>query len=137
MFRPAVITDASFILGLLREFYDKAGHIYGIPFDDKSTLKLIHAVIADGICLVGSSSCAGASFYPFTFNERAIIAHVRFWFFKNCGEIRILDELKARCREAGATHMAASSHAPNHTIGRWYVKHLSFTPCETEYLTSL
>lgn len=136
MFRPAVISDAPKILDLLREFYGKQGAIYGIPFCDVTSAITIQHVIRKGICLVGPTSVAGATIQPFPYNDAAQIAHVHFWYFKRAREMRIFETLLTACREAGATHVAAVSHPPNHVIGRHYRKFL-LSPCELKHIRRL
>lgn len=133
MFRPAVFSDAPFIVDLLAEFYAKQGHIYGIPFDQRSTVRLVIRVLKQGICLVGKSSVAGAMLVPFPYNDRFKVAHVSFWYFRSAREIRIFERLMALCREAGATHLKATSHG---AITKHYAK-LGLTFCEGAHLVAL
>ena len=119
-FRQAEASDISFILGLLREFYRKAGSVYGIPFDGPSTIITIGEVMRKGVCLVGPTSCAGALVLPFPYSYKARVANVVFWYFKSSREIKIFDELMAACKTAGATHIIAASHPPHHTIAKLY-----------------
>ncbi|MFA6239969.1 MAG: hypothetical protein WC655_03525 [Candidatus Hydrogenedentales bacterium] len=136
-FRLAVPGDIPFILELLREFYRRAGAVYaGIPFDGPSTILTVAGVLAGGLCLVGPSSCAGANFVAFPYNHTALVAHVQFWYFKNAREIAIFEALCDACKVAGATHIWASSHAPGHTIAKWY-RRKGLSECESEHIRGL
>ena len=135
-FRPAKLSDAGFVLGLVRDFYRKSGGIYGIPFDSASTFQTINTTIVQGVCLVGPSSTAGAIFNFSPFNHSAVVAQVLFWFFKSAREIRILDEMKRACANAGATHLCCASHFPENRIGRHYER-LSMKPIEQWHMTEL
>jgi hypothetical protein len=135
-FRQATANDVAFILELLREFYRKAGAIYGIPFDGPSTIQTIAQVIARGVCLVGPSSCAGATLAPFIFNHSKVLAETTFWCFRKPSEILIFEALMAQCKAAGATHIGVASLFPNNAIGRYYAR-LGFTFCEKRALSEL
>ncbi len=137
-FRRAVPGDIPFILELLREFYRRADgeRLYGIGFDGPSTILTIADVLAHGLCLVGPSSCAGANFLHFPWNHTALVAHVQFWYFKNAREIAIFEALADACKAAGATHIWASSHAPSHTISKWYARK-GLSECESEHIREL
>lgn len=121
-FRLATADDVPHVLELLQAFYEKAGGIYGIPFDRVSTIKTIAHVMGHGICLIGPSSTAGAVVSQFPYNHDARVAHVWFWYFKAAREIRIFEALMEACKEAGATHLSAASLFPDNRIGRFYAK---------------
>ena len=122
-FRRAEPEDIPAILDLLREFYNKQGHIYsGIKFDPASCIETITAVMRDGICLVGDGCCAGAIGVPFPYNRNALFANVVFWYFKRPSGIHIFEALMAECKKAGATHFSAASHFPDRRIERYYQK---------------
>lgn len=135
-FRRATADDVEFVLELLREFHGKAGGIYGVPFHGPSEILRIARVLADGICLVGPSSCAGALIEPFPSNHKARVAQVHFWYFRHAREIRIFEALMTACRELGATHIAAYTQADRPTIGRWYER-FSLKPAEVCYMAEL
>lgn len=121
-FRPAQSSDVLFMLNLVRDGYKKNCSVYGIKFDGPSTLLTIANALTRGLCLVGPSSCAGAIITPFPYNHNAQVATVLFWCFKSSREIAIFGELLKHCRDAGATHISASSHFPDNSIGRFYAK---------------
>lgn len=137
-FRRAVPADIPVLLELLREFYRRADgeRIYGIGFDGCSTILTISNVLARGLCLIGPTSCAGAIFWPFPWNHMALVAHVQFWYFKRAREIAIFEALADACKAAGATHIWASSHAPKHTVARWYARK-GLSECESEHIRQL
>lgn len=135
-FRPAQSSDVLFMLNLIRDGYKKHCSIYGIKFDGASAMFTIANVMARGVCLVGSSSCAGAVIAPFQYNHKAIIAQVMFWNFKAPREIEIFDALSDACKEAGATHINAASHFPNNTISRYYAKKMLIN-CEVQSMKQL
>lgn len=130
MFRPANHSDIPFITDLLEEFYSKQGHIYGIAFDRASTVRTVRRVIDTGICLVGPRSVAGGVIRPSHYNEAARVAMVTFWYFTRAREIRIIEAFRNACAEAGATHLSAISHPPDHRIARYYKKWLAMTEVE-------
>lgn len=130
MFRPANFSDIPFICDMLEEFYAKQGHVYGIPFDRASTCRTVRRVLASGVCLVGPRSVAGAMIRPSHYNEAALVAMVTFWYFTRAREIKILLALRDACRTAGATHLCAISHPPDHRIARFYKKRLAMKPVE-------
>ena len=91
IFRRADIQDVVFIARLLREFYSRVGHIYRIPFNYESTLSTVDEVVRRGVCLVGPTSCAGATISAFPWNNEAEIACVVFWYFQDKHEIKIFE----------------------------------------------
>lgn len=137
-FRLARTDDIPFILELVRELCRKTGlnDRYGIPFDGASAILTIGGVLANGLCLVGKSSCAGAVFFPYPYNHAAKIAHVQFWYFRNAREIAIFEALADACKGAGATHIYAASIPPRHTVGKWYRKK-GLSECESEHIGQL
>lgn len=137
MFRPATYEDAPFISELVGEFYSHVGAVYrGIPYDFETGVAAALAVIKNGICLVGPSSCAGAVLKPFDWNRAFIVAHVAFWYFRSAREMAIFDALAALCRDAGATHVYANSHFPQNNVGRFYASR-DFLPAECGYFIAL
>lgn len=135
-FRRATFEDGVFILKLLREFYQKHCGAYGIAFDVDTAMLTVDEIIHRGIFLVGPTSYAGALIQPCLWNNEATIATVMLWWFKKPREIRILDALLAECKEAGATHVVASSHFPKNTVGRLYARK-SLHPVETQFIGQL
>lgn len=135
-FRPAIVDDVPFITSLLSEFYHRAGSIYGIPFNEASTIQTIRQVLDRGVCLVGPSSCAGALLCKFPYNHDAIIAQVAFWYFKRPKEIAIFDALMKACKERGATHINATSLTSCPAIQRHY-EAFKLTPVEIQSIREL
>lgn len=136
IFRRATPSDTVFIMRLLREFYREKGAIYaGIPFDEGTTAAMIDHVILHGIALVGPTSCAGAFVLPFTFNARAIQAHVLYWYFREAREIAIFDEMLKICRDLKITHLCAAAPL-NTAVGRYYRKK-GLMVSETQYIIDL
>lgn len=135
-FRRATSHDVALIHRQLKQFYAKQGHVYaGIPFDTESAVDTIMQCILAGICLVGPTSCAGAVLTPFPYNRQAIVANVVFWYSTN-HEIEIFKVLGLICKAAGATHISATSHPPEHRIARYY-KRLGLTPAEQHSMCPL
>ena len=135
-YRLANLNDVTFIARLIREFYNKTGGVYGIPYDHESMLITIDETIRTGICLVGPNSCAGAYINLFPSNCEYAVASVKFWYFRTPREISIFKALCEEAKRRGATNIDASSHFPNHTIGRYYER-FGMKPAETVYLGSL
>lgn len=121
-FRTAVVEDVPFIKDLICQFYAKQGHVYGIPYDEESSVRTIIDTMKFGVVLVGPASCAGAIICRFPFNHRANVAQVIFWYFTNAREIKIFDALANQCRAIGATHINSAAHPPHCRIMRYYVQ---------------
>ncbi len=135
-FRPAQSSDVLFMLNLVRDAYKKNCSVYGIKFDGPSTLLTIANALTRGLCLVGPSSCAGAIITPFPYNHNAQVATVLFWCFKSSRELAIFGELLKHCRDAGATHISASSHFPDNNLKKHYAR-FSLQPVETQVIGKL
>lgn len=121
-FRRASCDDIIFIARLLREFYRKAGEVYGIPYDHESTLQFAEYCVTNQVTIVGPSSCAAAVLCPFPSNKDAVIAQVLFWYFHRPREVTIFEALARECQDAGATHINASSHYPDNKAAGFYVR---------------
>jgi hypothetical protein len=137
-FRLAKASDSRFVAHLVKDFYTSKRHdeTYGIKFDYDSTLETVRRVIEVGVCLIGSSSCAAAFFFPFPYNHRQTVGYVQFWTFKKCREIAILEHLIDECKKHGATTIWSASHPPNHTIARLYAR-IGFKEMESTWRLSV
>lgn len=135
-FRRAELTDVIFMARISKAAYAKYGTIYGIAFDMESTLETIDHVVRNGICIVGSASCAGAMLFPFPYNKNAVIAYVSFWNFEKPKEIVIFDALVNACRETGATHINPNSLFPKNLIAKFYAKR-KMPAVEIQYLAPI
>lgn len=118
--RRAQPDDVVRIAQMLRRFYATHGKVYDIPYDHGSCMETVLKCIDEGVTFTGSGSCAGALIIPFPFNHKARVATVVFWYAENRRELYIFDLLLAACREAGATHINASTLSPHHTGKRFY-----------------
>lgn len=135
-FRVAELSDTLFVARLTREFYEKVGGIYRIPGDYESFVVMADAVIRNGICIVGPTSCAGALMARFPGNQHELVANVLFFYFQQKREITIFYAFLEALRAAGATHIDAASHFPENTIGKFYKK-LGLVPTETHWMASI
>lgn len=129
-------SDVGLVYRLLSEYARNQGQIYGIPVDPDSVADLIAKLMHRGIFIVGPRSCAAAMINPFPSNHEASVAHCVLWYFKTPREIKIFEELKRLCKEAGATHFSAASHFPDNTMLRYYAR-LGLRPTETLVMSKL
>lgn len=136
IFKPATPADIPFIVYLLEEFYGKWESTYQIPFVPGDCAKSVETLIQDGICLVGPTSCAGATISPWFSNHSAKVAFTWFWYFQNAREIKIFEALVAACKQAGATHLSGTAHYPEFTILKHYAK-LGLKPVELQSIVKL
>lgn len=136
MYRSAQNSDLEFIVAILLRFDSKTHQAYNIHAEESSVRETVRKIILDGICLVGTRSCAGAFISPYPWNYSQKIATVAFWYFESHRQIGIFKELMKRCRDSGATHISAASHFPKYTIQPYYEK-LGLSPCELQSMSQL
>jgi len=136
IWRLAGPADIPHIVELLREFYADREELFEIPFDLASTVASVREILSTGVCVVGPTSCAGATFHPFIVNHGVRVAFVQFWYFREARELLIFDVLVDECKRLGATHVTAASHAPEFTIGRLYGRR-GMEPKELHFMRAL
>lgn len=107
---------------MLRRFYARSGGIYGVPYDHESCIEVVADVIANGVCIVGPKSCAGAMVLAFPFNRKIPVAHVVFWYFEAHREVVIFDFLRLECAKLGVTHIDTAALAPRITGSKFYAE---------------